>query len=607
MANIDTSKLVNLGNLQYYDQKIKNYTEEKIKGTNLSDLADDAEHRTVTDTEKASWNAKSDFSGSYDDLSDVPSDLATTSSVASALSEAKTYTDEELAKFDFIKVADSLPETGLPNKIYLVPKTDTQTQDLFDEWIYINKGTEDAPEYVWEWVTTKQLEVDLTPYATTEYVDTNKVQIVTTEGTGSAYTATVPGITALTPGVSFVMIPHVESSHVRPALNVNGLGSKGIRRQLSYGMTEVAEGYTAKWLLANNPYRLIYNGTYWIVENLPKPFSADLYGTISLNKGGTGRSTLTSNAILAGPNPNATEAADRLKVNNITTASGALYATEENGVAQFGTLPIAQGGTGATSDAQIVANLKSALVDLIYPIGSVYMSFESTNPETLFGGTWERLKDAFLWASGDLQSITYTKDGVPVTESLSVGGTGGELYHQLTNGELPAHSHEFKLNIQHGDGDEDLQSEALTSGLQVGGRWRYAGRTYDTGNNWHHNNMPPYLAVYMWKRVSHVGHATWTSGDIVVTPSLSASGRNLTATYTTSINNSSYITTNNLRTTYTWYYQGNLMSDDTSNSIYMDNIGTYEVRVNVSGTLIDNEGCSSYINRTGTASYTFNG
>ena len=51
------------------------------------------------------------------------------------LQEAKNYADEEIAKFDFIKIVDTLPDSGLPNRIYFVPKTDTQTQDLFDEYV----------------------------------------------------------------------------------------------------------------------------------------------------------------------------------------------------------------------------------------------------------------------------------------------------------------------------------------------------------------------------------------------------------------------------------------------------------------------------------------
>lgn len=66
------------------------------------------------------------------------------------------YVDNEIATFDFIKVVDTLPEQGLENRIYFVPKADSQTKDLFDEYAWINNK--------WEWITTKQLDVDLTPY-----------------------------------------------------------------------------------------------------------------------------------------------------------------------------------------------------------------------------------------------------------------------------------------------------------------------------------------------------------------------------------------------------------------------------------------------------------
>lgn len=69
----------------------------------------------------------------------------------------KEYVDEEIATFDFIKIVDTLPETGLINRLYLVPKTDAENQDLFDEYIWINKGTEEEPEMVWEYLSTKKL------------------------------------------------------------------------------------------------------------------------------------------------------------------------------------------------------------------------------------------------------------------------------------------------------------------------------------------------------------------------------------------------------------------------------------------------------------------
>lgn len=111
---------------------------------------------------------------------------------------------------------------------------------------------------------------------------------ITTAGTGSAYTATVPGITALVSGVSFVMVPHVVSASTTPTLNVNGLGAKNIKRRLSSISTSVQSGYSNTWLAKGAPFRVTYDGTQWIVEGLTKPATADLYGTLSVEKGGTG-------------------------------------------------------------------------------------------------------------------------------------------------------------------------------------------------------------------------------------------------------------------------------------------------------------------------------
>ena len=83
----------------------------------------------------------------------------------------KDYVDEEIATFDFIKVVNELPTEGLLNRIYFVPKTSEdseQENDLFDEYVWMNIGTEADPVYDWEWITTKQLEIDLTNYVEKE-------------------------------------------------------------------------------------------------------------------------------------------------------------------------------------------------------------------------------------------------------------------------------------------------------------------------------------------------------------------------------------------------------------------------------------------------------
>lgn len=125
-------------------------------------------------------------------------------------------------------------------------------------------------------------------------------------------------------------------------------------------------------------------------------------------------------------------------------------------------------------------NMKMNL-DFIYPIGSIYMSVNSISPQTLFGGTWTQIKDRFLLACGD----TYTN-----------GTTGGEATHKLTVNEMPSHSHTIGFDQMWAFGG--TTSIATTSGGPYGG----AGYINNTGGSQAHNNMPPYLAVYMWKRTA---------------------------------------------------------------------------------------------------------
>lgn len=117
------------------------------------------------------------------------------------------------------------------------------------------------------------------------------MKAITTAGTGAAYTATVPGITSLTKGISFVIAVHTSSTTTTPTLNVNGLGAKGIRRRLSNLASSVQAGGSASWLFTGKPFRVLYDGSYWIVEGLTKPAAADLYGSLTVDQGGTGATT----------------------------------------------------------------------------------------------------------------------------------------------------------------------------------------------------------------------------------------------------------------------------------------------------------------------------
>lgn len=143
--------------------------------------------------------------------------------------------------------------------------------------------------------------------------------------------------------------------------------------------------------------------------------------------------------------------------------------------------------------------------NLIYPVGSIYMSTVNVDPGTIFGGTWERLKDKFLLGAGD----TYT-----------AGDIGGEAEHTLTVDEIPAHTHGSKSLVGTMN-PLSWASSASESGI-VSGVQQHIDRVGNSGSNWGdrlytinathehdsiggsqaHNNMPPYLVVYMWRRLT---------------------------------------------------------------------------------------------------------
>lgn len=137
----------------------------------------------------------------------------------------------------------------------------------------------------------------------------------------------------------------------------------------------------------------------------------------------------------------------------------------------------------------------SVLLDKLYPVGCIYQSASSTSPASFLGGTWERIKDRFLLSAGD----TYT-----------AGGTGGEAAHALTINEIAAHAHAETKVMENGtlgfivNPTKDGANEGDILGIEQKS-WQTGKESVDTGKTGGsepHNNMPPYLTVYVWKRVA---------------------------------------------------------------------------------------------------------
>lgn len=130
------------------------------------------------------------------------------------------------------------------------------------------------------------------------------------------------------------------------------------------------------------------------------------------------------------------------------------------------------------------------IVNIVYPVGSIYMSINSVSPDTLFGGTWEQLKDRFLLAAGD---------------SYEVGSTGGEETHTLTVNEMPSHNHAFTDTgrmLMWDSNCSPLYDPSSYNGTDGNIQTTWNTMTAYSGGGAAHNNMPPYLTVYMWRRTA---------------------------------------------------------------------------------------------------------
>jgi hypothetical protein len=127
------------------------------------------------------------------------------------------------------------------------------------------------------------------------------------------------------------------------------------------------------------------------------------------------------------------------------------------------------------------------ILDNVYPVGSIYMSVNSTNPKKLFGGTWEQIQGKFLFG---------------MNSSYPAGSTGGEITHKLTTDEMPPHAH-YMAAGNSGAPDTwtpDAGSYLVDSVTDDKHTWWAQIGMDEAGGGAAHNNMPPYLSVYIWKR-----------------------------------------------------------------------------------------------------------
>lgn len=250
-------------------------------------------------------------------------------------------------------------------------------------------------------------------------------------------------------------------------------------------------------------------------------------GTITGNINASG-SNITANTFIGNLNGTASKATSADNATNAKNAQKAVSdalgqqidSTYVKDVTSDGSKITVTKGDGNSSEITVTD------LNKVYPVGSIYMSTVNTNPATLFGiGTWEAMPAGrVLLAQGTSDLGTF-----------NAGSTGGEVNHTLSWNEMPVHNHGGSTNWT-GDHVHDIQSNQAVPPLTSDRAGRInlvradnapSPKSYNTvsvlqdglwmtttgghshsvsidnaGSGWGHNNMQPYLAVYMWQRTA---------------------------------------------------------------------------------------------------------
>ena len=119
-----------------------------------------------------------------------------------------------------------------------------------------------------------------------------------------------------------------------------------------------------------------------------------------------------------------------------------------------------------------------------YPPGSVCMFNTNIDPNEMYGGTWVRIKGKFILGADD--------------DTYPLGSEGGEATHTLTINEMPSHQHLLPVNVNESEHTENID---IFSYAGWKAQYNYSATAFSGGNQ-PHNNMPPYVAFYIWAKVA---------------------------------------------------------------------------------------------------------
>jgi hypothetical protein len=183
-----------------------------------------------------------------------------------------------------------------------------------------------------------------------------------------------------------------------------------------------------------------------------------------------------------------------------------------DGVGNRTALNIGASGASITIDGTVKADKftvkgYNSIIDYLYPLNSIYLSFDNTNPSTRFIGTaWEQV------ASGKfLVGVGTGTDSNNVGKAFGAGENAGEYAVTLTTNQIPAHNHLHGVRTQFGADaniygntatDTELAAGSVDTDSGLGGQAAARqGFTSNTGGGQSHNNTPPSFGLYVWRRI----------------------------------------------------------------------------------------------------------
>ena len=241
-----------------------------------------------------------------------------------------------------------------------------------------------------------------------------------------------------------------------------------------------------------------------IADTYIKNITGNNTNKLTITKGNNVESTLVINNVAN---------ADKATKANQDSAGQIINSTYIKSITYDGSNLVITKGNGTTNKIEVTN------ISKIYPVGSIYMSVTSTNPATLFGiGTWQALPAGRVLIGQGRSDWGTTYNN---------GNTGGEATHKLTLNESASHNHTGSANTagsththtlsleqRHGkdgawqttaffsNGDTGTKGQRVSTTLSAAGSHTHNVTINNAGGGQPHNNMQPYLVVYMWKRTA---------------------------------------------------------------------------------------------------------